>query len=159
MTERREEHDITAEQQGHDLVELARSAEFGTPQYEALSDFFALHALEGKQIQYEKNALSKPDDPEHRQSWESAMRVNEQKIALLEHEIYMRQSRSNGYAKVYLHVDVGFDDLSTLASNEAEVKFPGDEPRQRTEKKEIFSRFFDEAEEIVDQKQEWFHFL
>src|SRR5690349_9473568 len=97
MTEWGNQNSETANQIGKNLIEFVQEAEFGTPQYQAVSDYLFLKQSE-KSLQLEQN-----------NGWESQARISEQKIALLQLSIYQNQSHIKGYDTAYAHVGIEFE--------------------------------------------------
>ena len=144
----------TAEEQGKILIEFARSAEFGSAQYNAISDYLELESLEESLGIVQSNALEKRDDEERTKHWENMAQIDQLKIALLEHEISQNNSRIKGYESAYVHIAIGFEDLRSTASKEAEAKFPNDEILQETEEQSIYDKTHTQFETTISDKRE-----
>ena len=153
MTERDLPKPETAEQVGNRLLEFIGKAEYGTPEYQAISDYLHLKHLEQSLKIEQRNTISKDDDPEGKMHWESQVRITEQEVAIHRSQIYQRQSQIKGYDGAYTRVGIGFDfDLVGAARKEAERLYP-QEPTQRDfYKREIHSQYFGRAESIIDEK-------
>jgi hypothetical protein len=153
MTEWETPKPKTAEQVGNRLLEFVGNTEFGTPEYQAVSDYLHLKQLEESLKIEQRNTLSKDDDPEGKMHWESQARITEQEIAIHRSQIYQRQSQVKGYDGSYTHVGIGFEfDLVDAARKEAQRLYPQDPTQQDFYKSEIQSQYFGKAESIIDQK-------
>jgi len=154
MSERDTNKPEIAEQFGQGLLEFVEKTEFGTLQYEAISDFLDLRRLnESLKIDH-RNALSSMDDPERNRHWESQARINEYKIAFLEHKISQNESRIKGYQNAYIRLGIGFDELASIAGKEAEEKFPEDKQQQSFYINKIYNGIISKAENIVITKRD-----
>ena len=146
----------TAEQIGKELLKFVGSTEFGTPPYQAASDYLNLQELY-QHLRLEKNNErgSKKNTSEN---WyaSSKKRITELKIALLEHQISQNQSRLRGYAYTYFHMESEFDGLGMLVADEAHTKFPSDELTRQVHFDDIYGGFFEKAQDIVFSQREQF---
>src|SRR5688572_6658502 len=119
MAEREISQPETAEQLSQQLIEFVDKAEFGTVQFRAVNDYFDLQKLYSLQQTYveflEKDAGNKIDR-------ESMLRVQEMKIALLEHQIEQNKSQLPGYSGAYHHIGNALGEIGGLARTEAEKK-------------------------------------
>lgn len=144
----------TADQQGQLILEFVHGIEFGTPQYEAVSNFFDLKDLEQSLKQEYKNALSREDDRESSQYWGSRARITEHKIALLEYQISQNNSRVKGYQSAYVHIGIGLEELYSIAHTEAEGKFPEDNVEQSFYAENLYDTIFDKAQDVMNGKRD-----
>jgi hypothetical protein len=119
MAERDTPQPETAEQLSQQLIEFVDKAEFGTVQFRAVSDYFDLQGLYSLQKTYveflEGDAGTKIDR-------ESRLRIQEMKIALLEHQIEQNKSQLSGYSGAYYHMENALGEIDGLARIEAEKK-------------------------------------
>src|SRR5437867_7450855 len=109
MTEWDNKNAESTEQIGGRLLEFVEQAEFGSPQYQAVSDYLFLKQSENSLQIQQQNATSNEDDPERKTYWESQERISQQKIAILQVSIYQNQSRIKGYDAAYTHIGIGFE--------------------------------------------------
>ncbi len=157
MTEGREGESITetSEQVGNRLVEFVQNAEFGSPEYQAVSDYIHLKSLENSLVVEMRNARNNEKEPERKNYWESQARITEQEIALHRTQIYNYRSRLMGYDTAYTYVGVGFEhDLYDAAHREADGLYAEDPVQQDFYTKDIHSNYFGKAESILDRKKE-----
>ena len=155
MTEWDKKSAETAEQIGQGLIEFVEKTEFGTPQYQAVSDYLYLKQSEQSLKQLQENALTKDEGSEGKIYWETQARIREQKIALLELQIYQNQSRIRGYDSAYTHIGIGFEhNLVSVAYREAEQLFANDKQQQRFYVSDLYERFFDKAQDTVNGKRD-----
>src|SRR5687768_15525984 len=110
----------TAEQLGQRLIELVVQTEFGTAQFQAVSDYLDLQSIRRLRDEHISELAGKT---ELRAIEESDLRIYEMKIAFLERQIEQNKSRLPGYSHTYLRVETGFTDLQTVSGLEAEQKF------------------------------------
>lgn len=110
----------TAEQLSQELVQFVQSAEFGSPEYKAASDYIDHQALYLDLRQVLNDVFELKNEPEKRLAAESRLRINEIKIAFLEHNIRQNQSDLKGYSDAYNHIDASLGDIAMLASNKDE---------------------------------------
>jgi hypothetical protein len=130
------------------------NAEFGKPEYEAVSDYLHLQQLVSSLKLNQANAKSKPNDPEGKMHWESQARITEQEIALHKTQIYQKQSRVQGYDSAYTHVGINFEhDLISAARRDAEVIFAGDEEQQSYYVRGFQTKYVDKAQGIIFGKR------
>lgn len=150
MAERDTLQPESAEQLGQQLLEFVDKAEFGTAQFRAISDYFDLHTLYGRQKTYRKplDGGSKNDV-----SFESSLRVYEMKIALLEHQIEQNKSQISGYSGAYQHMETALEDIGSIAAAEAEKKY-ADTTERRRYISQIWQVAYDGAHEIVSMKKD-----
>jgi hypothetical protein len=153
MPERDQNISETTEQIGNGLIEFIEKTEFGTPEYQAVSDYLYLRESEERLKQEQKNALLAKDDADTKSYWEGRARISEQKIALLELSIHQNQSRIKGYESAYVHVGIGFEhSLVTAAYKEAKQLFAHDTEQQDFYVNNLSARFLDQAENIIHSK-------
>ena len=142
----------TAEQFfGQGLIEFVEKTEFGTSEYQAVGDYFDLQGLYTHWSTELDNAKTNEAD---RLYWESRVRMSETKIALLEHQVNQNKSRVQGYARAYLHMSAGFEDLATVAGIEAKKMFPEEEKQQSSYEEKIYNGVFSKAEDALYRKRE-----
>ena len=108
-----------------------------------------LFGFEGAQ----RNIMSKDTDPESIMDWESQARIDEQKIALIEVQIYQNQSRLKGYDKAFTHLGIIFEhELISTGYGEAQELYT-EEHQQNHYVTNLRSELFDKAEQIIDGKR------
>jgi hypothetical protein len=154
MTERREGENVpeTSEQVGNRLLDFIAKAEFGSPEYHAVSDYLYLRDSEASLKQEQRNVLSSAD-AESKLYWDAKAQISIQKIALHELQIYQKQANLKGYDTAYTHVGIGFDSsLSNAISREAETLHE-DETERAQYHSEIYGKYFEDAQEAVDSKR------
>jgi len=154
MSDREKKSPETAEQIGQELIKFIENTEFGTPQYQAVSDYLHLQQLEQSLKLERANALSNDGNLERKMHWESQAKISEQEIAFHRFQIYQNQSRVKGHDSAYTHVGIGFEhDLVSAAHGEAEVLFAEDKEQQSYYVRDLRSRYLDKAQSTVDAKR------
>lgn len=103
MAERDTPQPETAEQLGQQLLEFVDKTKFGTPEFQAVSDYLDLRSL--------------------REQTEENSRINEIEIALLKRQIAQSKSQLPGYSRTFGQIERDFDDLLTVSGLEAQQKF------------------------------------
>ena len=148
MTERETPQPETAEQLGQQLLEFVDKSEFGTVQFRAISDYLDLrgyYALRNWNVE----SLARKSEAEIA----SDIRVNEMKIALLEHQIEQNKSQLPGYSGAYRHMETALEDIDSLAKVEAEQKHT-DFKEHEGYVRMIWEVTYDGAHEIVSLKKD-----
>jgi hypothetical protein len=140
----------TAEQLGQQLLEFVDGTEFGTTEFQAVSDYVDLRSLREFR---DENINRLAGNTENRATAESDTRICETKIALLELQIEQNKSRLPRYSRTLQKIATGFADLNTVSSLEAEQKFREFDERNRYVT-EIYHLAFNGAEEIVSRKRD-----
>jgi hypothetical protein len=156
MTELREEKGVpeTTEQVGKRILEFVENTEFGSPEYQAISDYVLIKNLEGSLTAELRNVRSDIKSSEGRDLWESKARVREQEIALHRAQIYHQQSCLKGYDTAFTFIEIRFEDtVSGVARREAESLYPKDLNHQEFYRNDTLSRYFGKVEEIIHQKR------
>jgi len=127
---------------GEKLIQFIETAEFGSPEYQATSDYLFLRQCEESLKHEQQNG------------WESQARITEQKIALLQLSIYQNQSRIKGYDHAYSHVGIEFEHgLIDAARREARELFPNHPEHQNYHVGNLYETFFDRAQDIINTKR------
>ena len=128
--------------------------QFGTPEYQAISDYVELQTLEKFWRIYHQNLLS-ADDESKRLSLESQVRINEFQIALLNHQISQSKSRVSGYGKAYSNMVTFFEEeLLWAAQEDALLHFPEDKKKQEEFYYEKYDSVYSNVEDLVYRKRE-----
>jgi hypothetical protein len=141
----------TVEDLSDQLVEFAAEFEFDTPEHYAVCNFLNLQQLYielGDEPQPHRYVVS----GEKNLSAEERRNLIVQKIALLEHTIDQNHAHIPGYAKTYGHMVGSFDDLMSVAADEAKEKYY-DEEKLKAYVREIYDRTIDLMNTDVYQKQ------
>ena len=134
-------------------MEFIENSQFGTPEYQAESDYFDLEGLYNLLETDADNAIG-GKDPNATFFFESHLRITELKIALLENEIRHKQSRLEGYSKVYLKLDTGFEELAGTAFDEAKALFPNDEESRGSYFFSNYDLVYERSKNLVYRKRE-----
>lgn len=150
MAERDKPQPETAEQLGQQLLEFVDKAEFGTVQFRAVSDYLDLQALYGfRKWTIDELAVNSENQVERK----GDIRVNEIKIALLEHQIEQNKSQISGYSGAYHHLKTSLEDIDSLAKVEAEKRYSGIKEQELYVRK-IWEVTYNGAHEIVSMKKD-----
>jgi hypothetical protein len=150
MTEWETPKPESAEQLGQHLLEFIGGTEFGTTEFQAVSDYVDLSLL--RELR-DENINRLAGNTENSAITESDTRICETKIALLELQIEQNKSRLPRYSRTFQKVEIGFADLNTVSGLEAEQKFMEFDERNRYVT-EIYHLAFNSAEEIVSRKRD-----
>jgi len=111
-------------------VEFVERTEFGSPQYQAVSDYFALQNLEGDLHEYLSNVIS-PEDDEGGLRNASRARITEIELALQSDHIRQRKSQFKGYENAYKWIRNQYDlKLPMAVYLESMAEFPTDSEKQ-----------------------------
>lgn len=140
----------TAQQSGQKLLEFVDKTEFGTDQFIAVNDYLELRALYAMR---EFDIVALTGDPDDRTKKEGNIRIQEIKIALLEHRIAQNKSRLVGYSKSYQHMETAFDNIYSLAMVEASQKF-ANVSEQEDHAIQMQQVAFEGAHEIISMKKD-----
>ncbi len=111
----------SAQQEADKLLDQIKNSEFGSVAYQAASDFFQHKVLDRYIGILRERIIKHPDDNEERVDDESRLRIEEVKMALLEHDIEQKQILMKGYANIYGGIGWLGDEL-----NDASDNFAGD---------------------------------
>ena len=103
MAERNTPQPETAEHLGLQLLEFVDKTEFGTPEFQAVSDYLDLRSLREEP----------EDDPQ----------INKIEIALLKRQIAQCKSQLPRYSRTFGQIERDFADLLTVSGLEAQQKF------------------------------------
>jgi hypothetical protein len=131
----------TAEQMGMRLIELVDKAEFGTPEFQAVSDYLLLEEL-----------LTSLNSPDREAGSESDPPVLEIRVALHQNQIEYNKSNIRGYAFGFREIERAVDDLISATIFESEQKH-GDKKDQDAYISEVGNVAMDAVREIVDEKR------
>jgi hypothetical protein len=143
----------TPEEIGQDIVGYAEKAEFGTPEFQALSDYFDKENLLNT-YNMQIRMAEHPDAHEVSEiKIESIMRVSEMQIALLEHQINQKKSVVPGYDRAMQYIEWGFDQLGVDSIINPEAEKDGDETELYNFPSNNYHKFHTKAEEIVYKKR------
>jgi hypothetical protein len=154
MTERGIPRPETTEQVGGQLIEFIEKIDWGTPEYQAVSDYLHLRQLEQSLRLEQANAISNAGDPERKMHRESQIRITEQEIAFHRTQIYQHQSRVQGYDSTYVRVGIGLEhDLMSAARREAEGMFTQDREQQRDYVQGIQTKYLDKTQDMISKKR------
>lgn len=148
MQERDTGNPETADELGQKLLAYVQGAEFGTPQFQAISDYLTHRTLEHDLGIEQRNMLGS-EETTKRAWWESRVRITEIKIALLEYNIDQNQARLAGYSTAYTHMGTSFEEVDSWSSFEADEKYPDDDQRRKAYLTEKRDRIYDQIEDIV----------
>ena len=154
MPERETNKADTAEQFGQKILKFVEGTEFGTPQYEAVSDFLDLNRLKESLKTSIRNSHSNNEDPERRSYWESQARITELEIALLNHQADQRQSRVKGYQAAFVRFGIGLEELQSITRKEADEKIPENKQEQINYQDRVYSSVVLKAEDIINGKRD-----
>jgi hypothetical protein len=144
----------STKQVGGQLIEFIEKTEFGTPEYQAVSDYFHLQQLERSLKLEQANAISSGDELRGKMHWEAQARITEQEIAFHKVQIYQNQSRLKDYESAYTQVGIGFEyDLVDAARREAEQLFAEADEQQNFYIDNLCATFFNKAENIINIKR------
>jgi hypothetical protein len=112
--------------------------EFGSSDYTAFCDFFALeNQRHARDIGIDSLRLY--EDPESRLIADSELRITETRIAILESEIERKQITSIDYYKSYNSVEEKMEQLREAIANDVESKRPNaSEASKKREKSDIY---------------------
>ena len=94
------------------------SVEFGSPDYLAFCDFFALHEQESLR-RIDLNNVERSLNPRDRLFQESALRITETRIAMIKNDIDHRKATDISYSKAYNQVDDTMSELYRAISEES----------------------------------------
>ncbi len=141
----------TAEAFGHTLLEYVKGAEFGTPRYQALSEYFVFRDLRHELDTAQGHAESQ-DSEEADAYWTSQRQITEMRIALLEHQIDLHNFQIPGYLSAYAHIDSGFQDLQVMASQDAKEHFPNPQQQRFADASRLAERVAEEAYRLLMEK-------
>ncbi len=148
----------SAAEEGQILIEYAQGAEFGSAKYDALSDYLEMESLEEGLELAHRNARDAPESSKGRSHWESMVRVDEMKMALLAHSIRQNASRNKGYGAGYAEARSLIDNLRSAAAHDAHTRFPTDEGDNKilreTEFERICGEYHTHLEVIINAKSD-----
>ena len=115
------------EEVGEDLMAFAEKADFGSPEFQALSDYFDQQKLLGT-YQIQLRMAEHPGTGELSEvKTGSRLRISESKIALLEHQIDQKKAVVRGYDRSFQFMESVFDQLGVDSIINPEAEVDGDE--------------------------------
>ena len=121
---------VTAEEWSYHISEFASKCEFGSPEFQALSDFYNLGNLAEETRSEESSQFIGGGNLTHLPN-ETRRSLILHRIVLLEHTIDQKKASIPGYAKTYNDLTISFQELRDAAGKHAEAKYPND-PEQQT---------------------------
>src|SRR5688500_9125478 len=107
------------------ISEFSSKCEFGTPAFQALSDYYNLASLAEDTKSEEFSQFIAGGHLAHLPH-ESRVQLILHRIALLEHSIDQKQANIPDYAHAFTELSLSFQELMEEARNEAAVKFSND---------------------------------
>lgn len=140
---------------GEDLIEFAEKAEFGSHQYQALSDYFDQQQLLGvydKQLMLAEHTGN--DELNTEVKAVSRLRITEMQIALLDHQISQKKSAVPGYDRSFRFIESVFDRLGVDSLINPEVERDGDETELYEFPSDSYHKYHTKVEEIIQQKRD-----
>jgi hypothetical protein len=119
------------EWKGH-ISEFTAKCEFGTPEFQALSDFYSLANLSEETKSEEASQFIAGGHLTHL-SHEARVGLILQRIALLEHSVDQKKATIPGYSKAYTDLTLAFEELSGAAKDDFDARFNNDpDPEQQS---------------------------
>jgi len=142
----------TADEWMDHISEFAHKWELGSSEHCAVNDFLNLQNLynrfgEESRGKFAERTGKSQLSPEDRKN------LDLQKIALLEHTIEQNQARIPRYSNAYVHLVSSFDYLLGTAAKEAEIKFSGDNDKQKEHVQNIYNEALGYAYQDVFERQ------
>lgn len=130
MKEQGTGNSISVEGWKRHIIEFASKCEFGTPEFQALSDFYQLADLCEDTKSEELSQFAIGGHLTHLPH-EKRLEVIMQRIVMLEHTIDQKKSNIPGYANAFSELSISFHELENATSDAAEINFTND-PAQQT---------------------------
>jgi hypothetical protein len=138
---------------GQELISFVEEQKFGTPEFRAVSDCLQLGRLRHTWGDSFRDVAKNKNNPAIGISDESDLRIVEQKIALLEHQIYLGESQLEGYSSAFTHMDNELqNDLAIAANQEGHKKFPSDPNAAAAHSGDLYDDAVEKIEDIVYRK-------
>ena len=142
MKEQAQREPETVEEWTHHISEFASKCEFGTSEFQALSDFYNLARLADYTRGEDVSEFVAEGHLMHL-SHEARLGVILQRIALLEHTIDQKSASVPGYAATYDELSISFQELRGAASAEAKTKYGDNQEQQASYVHSIYERMLD----------------
>jgi hypothetical protein len=146
MPERNINRPKTAEDWGDHISEFAAKCEFGTPEFQALSDLYNLANL-SEETKSEEASQFLADGHLVHLPHETRVGLILQRIVLLEHSIDQKKATIPGYSKAYNNLTVAFQELNEAARKDADSRFKSDHEQQKSY---IYKVYVDVLDSIAD---------
>jgi len=144
----------TTEQIKDRLIGFVKAAEFGSPEYQAVSDHFDLENLEHDLQEYLSNVIS-PEDEEGRIRNASAARITEMELALHKDRIRQRKSQLKGYEQAQIWIHKQYDlELPMAVYLESMAEFPTDSEKQNRQAANLNGDVYKAVQTTISLKRE-----
>ena len=146
--------DQTTEQVRDRLVEFVKATEFGSSEYQAVSDYFALQSLEVDLHDYLSNVVF-PEDDEGRIRNESRARITEMELVLHKDRIRQRKSQLKGYELAHNWIHKQYDlELPMAVYTESMAEFPSDSEKQTRRAANLNGDVYKAVQSAISLKRE-----
>ena len=110
----------------NELLYYLADAKFGSAKYQGFMDCMYQDELNDTREDL-LNSMGGESDPIAKERTESSLRMNEQRMSLLEHSIEQKTMTLPGYFEAYYTVWGTFNELGSVLHNEAREIYPNDE--------------------------------
>jgi hypothetical protein len=136
-----------------DLLKFLEDATFGSAKYQGIMD--CMHQNELNDTREDIiNSLGGETDTVSKEVKESALRMNEQRMALLEHTIEQKCMTLPGFFDAYYTVEGTFDNLGMVLHKEARQIYPNNEKAVDIYVTREWSEIWDEARETLQNRDQ-----
>lgn len=132
----------SVEEWGHYISEFSSKCEFGTPEFQALSDFYNLANLSEETKSEEASRFIAGGYLTHLPH-ETRVGLILQRIVLLEHSIDQKKTTIPGYSKAYTALQLAFEELNEAAKKDADFRFINDSEQQTSYVHNIYVEMLD----------------
>lgn len=142
----------TANVKAQELLLFVQQTEFGTPQFQAISDYLNLRELE-RNLDFVLGQMSKGVKAVNDVRLQSRRRRTEMKMALLEHTIAQNQAGLRRYSAAYSYVCESIESINSAAHIEvADSDFSA--RKQKDYKENVSKQIHHEIQVLIWEKRE-----
>lgn len=128
--------------------------QFGTPEYQAVSDYLDLRRLKIELDDSLVNSLSAKDD-RTKVKGASNVRIKEGEIALLKDHIRERSAQQKGYEDAYVRIESQLqDEIGDAVHRDAAAEYPDDKKTQDALADTILDDFIYEVQDVLYRKRQ-----
>ncbi len=139
----------------------AEKADFGSPQYRALSDYIELKLLREGLLNAQKN-LNSAKDPTERNLYKNEVQLQVLEIAFLRHSIRESERDIKGYDKAHIWIKSQFDSHLAVAIDDEVSRSPiGEELTEEVKKgirkadrRDLYEEVFGMVQDVIYRKRE-----
>ena len=149
MTERDKKQAESSAQMREELFGYVNKSEFGTPQFQAISDFILLSDLSvqlDEDKDYKRQVMEGKSEIDFNR--ESRLRINEYRIALISNQIDQNKTTMKGYQRSFDFISISLANTTEQTSREPESAKEYDHDEAK-----IYNTLYNNVKDIINKKR------